>query len=172
MLYHRAVYELIAGIVLWRGDEILIMKRAEGFASGGWFIPAGHVEPGERPAGTAVRELAEETGIVLPPGALSLAEIMSYEHDGGLAHSALYNARCPDGTEPVLNNEHAAARWMTPEAFIARFLDPVMLAGRGLDGPALALAAEVARAVRAAAHARGLAGSGRETTGWRAVPPP
>ncbi|MFN8508803.1 MAG: NUDIX domain-containing protein [Dehalococcoidia bacterium] len=166
------MYELTAGIVLWRGDEILVMKRAGGgFASGGWFIPAGHVEPGERPAETAVRELAEETGIALPPGALSLAEIMSYEHEGGLAHSTLYNARCPDGAEPVLNREHAVARWMTPEAFIARFLDPAMLASRGLDAPALALAAEVARAVRAAAHARGLAGSGREITGWQAVPP-
>lgn len=147
------------------------MKRAGGFASGGWFIPAGHVEPGERPAETAVRELAEETGIALQPGALSLAEIMFYEHDDGLAHSAIYNARCPEGAEPVLNREHAFARWMAPEAFIARFLDPAMLAGRGLDAPALALAAEVARVIRAAAHARGLAGSGREITGWQAVPP-
>jgi len=171
VLYHRAVYELTAGIVLWRGDEILVMKRAGGFASGGWFIPAGHVEPGERPAETAVRELAEETGIALQPGALSLAEIMFYEHDDGLAHSAIYNARCPEGAEPVLNREHAFARWMAPEAFIARFLDPAMLAGRGLDAPALALAAEVARVIRAAAHARGLAGSGREITGWQAVPP-
>ncbi|MCC6387710.1 MAG: NUDIX domain-containing protein [Dehalococcoidia bacterium] len=165
------MYELTAGIVLWRGDEILVMKRAGGFASGGWFIPAGHVEPGERPAETAVRELAEETGIALQPGALSLAEIMFYEHDDGLAHSAIYNARCPEGAEPVLNREHAFARWMAPEAFIARFLDPAMLAGRGLDAPALALAAEVARVIRAAAHARGLAGSGREITGWQAVPP-
>ncbi len=104
-------YELTACIALWRGQELLLMKRAIGFSSGGWFLPGGHVEPGERPAEAASRELAEETGIAVAPGQLSLATVMSYEHDGETAHALIYNALCPDGAAVRLNDEHAVARW-------------------------------------------------------------
>lgn len=160
-------YELTAGVALWRGDDLLVMKRASGFASGGWFLPGGHVEPGERPAEAAVRELREETGIELAPGDLALADVMTYEHDGATAHGLIYNARCPEGAEPALNGEHSFARWMTAEAFIGRFLDPGLLRSRGVDARGIALAAEVARVVRAAARARGMqAGFEPGTTGW------
>jgi hypothetical protein len=43
---------------------------------------------------------------------------------------------------------------MTPDAYIARFLDEAMLRGRGAGEGAVALANEVARVVRAAAAAR------------------
>ncbi|MFN0096879.1 MAG: NUDIX hydrolase [Dehalococcoidia bacterium] len=148
-------FELSASVALWRGAEILVMKRSGGFASGGWFLPGGHVEPGERPAQAAARELREETGIVVEPDALAIADVMSYDHDGATAHTLVYNARCPDGAEPALNDEHVVARWYTPEAFIARFLDPETLAARAIPHAAIVLASEVARTIRAAARARG-----------------
>jgi ADP-ribose pyrophosphatase YjhB (NUDIX family) len=40
--------------------EILLMDRADG---GGWCLPCGWVEPNEKPAETAVREVREETGL-------------------------------------------------------------------------------------------------------------
>jgi ADP-ribose pyrophosphatase YjhB (NUDIX family) len=40
--------------------EILLMERADGR---GWCLPCGWVEPNERPAETAVREVREETGL-------------------------------------------------------------------------------------------------------------
>ncbi len=149
-------FELSAAVALWRGDEILVMKRASGFSSGGWFLPGGRLEAGERPAEAAVRELREEAGILLDPGALALADVMTYTRDGATtAHSLVYNARCPDGAAVVLNAEHAVARWYTPEAFVARFLDRATLAAKGVPEDAIALAEEVARTVRAAARARG-----------------
>lgn len=154
-------FELTAAIALWRGEEVLVMKRAVGFSAGGWFLPGGHLEGGERPAQAAVRELREETGIVLDPALLALADVMSYEHGGETAHCLVYNAACPPGAEALLNEEHAFARWMSPEAFTARFLDPAMLRSRGVDERGIALAEEVARTVRAAARARGEAFAAR-----------
>ena len=151
-------FELTAGIVLWRGDEILVMKRATGFSAGSWFFPGGHVEAGERPAEACARELFEETSIGIQPEALTVIDVMTYEHGSATAHAIIYTGECPPGTEPVINNEHLVARWMTPEAYIGRFLDAPMLRARGVPGPAVALASEVSRV---AANAAMLRGSGR-----------
>lgn len=155
-----AGYELSASVVLWNEQgEILVMKRAGGFASGGWFIPGGHIEPGERPATAAAREVFEETGIAIDEAALRITGVMSYEvgspSQPRTAHTIIYNCDCPALAETAINNEHIYFRWMTPEAYIARFLDPAMLRERGASGSSIALAEEVVRVVREAAAARG-----------------
>jgi 8-oxo-dGTP pyrophosphatase MutT (NUDIX family) len=50
----------------------LMVERSDGH---GWALPGGYVEPGEDPRDAAVRELSEETGILLPDG------IAEYEVD-------------------------------------------------------------------------------------------
>jgi 8-oxo-dGTP pyrophosphatase MutT (NUDIX family) len=146
-------YELTASVVLWRGDEVLVMKRAGGFSAGGWFMPGGHLDPGERPAEAAAREVLEETGIAIDPVSLAIVDVMTYEADGATAHSIIYNGACPDGAECVINDEHVYHRWMTPEAYITRFLDSDTLQAKGVPERAIALADEVARVVRGAARA-------------------
>lgn len=147
-------FELSASVVLWRGDEILVMKRAGGFSAGGWFIPGGHVEDGERPVEAAAREVFEETGISVEADALTLVDVMSYEAGRQTAHTIIYNGACPAGAECEINDEHLVSRWMTPDAYIARFLDTDSLRARGIAEPAVLLAAEVARVIRSAAAAR------------------
>ena len=44
-----------------RGRVLLVRQRAGAFA-GSWLLPGGRVEPGERPAAAAEREVREETG--------------------------------------------------------------------------------------------------------------
>ena len=148
-------FELSASVVLWREGEILVMKRGAGaFSGGGWFFPGGHVEAGERPTEACARELFEETGIAIGPQALSLVDVMTYLTGGAAgatAHTIIYAATCPEGAEAQINDEHVAARWMTPEAYIARFLDAEALRTRGLASSAIALAEEVARVTRTAA---------------------
>ena len=146
-------FELSASVVLWRAEEMLVMKRgAGGFSAGGWFIPGGHVEAGERPAEACARELFEETGMSIQPESLMLVDVMTYETGRATAHTIIYSARCETSAEPVINDEHVATRWMTPEAYIARFLNEEMLRRRGASESAVALAAEVARVVRTAAR--------------------
>jgi len=54
--------------ILSRGDEYLMVRRAEGVAKPGcWCFPGGHVEPGETPRQAVGRELREELGIIVSP---------------------------------------------------------------------------------------------------------
>jgi 8-oxo-dGTP pyrophosphatase MutT (NUDIX family) len=54
------------------GDALLITRRASSLRShaGQWALPGGRREPGESAEAAALRELAEETGLHLPAGAV------------------------------------------------------------------------------------------------------
>lgn len=51
-------------------DRVLLLRDSDPGAPGAtwWLTPGGGVDPGESLAGAAVREAAEETGLVLDPG--------------------------------------------------------------------------------------------------------
>ncbi len=51
-----------AGIVVFREDEVLLIKRGKPPYRGQWSLPGGKIEYGETAAEAALRELAEETG--------------------------------------------------------------------------------------------------------------
>ena len=54
--------------ILSRGDEYLMIRRADGVAKPGcWCFPGGHVERGETPRQAVGRELYEELGIHVRP---------------------------------------------------------------------------------------------------------
>lgn len=52
-----------AGVVVVENDKLLLVQRAHPPRVGWWCIPAGFMEWEENPRQTAVRELAEETGL-------------------------------------------------------------------------------------------------------------
>jgi 8-oxo-dGTP diphosphatase len=51
-----------AGIVVFRGEEVLLVRRGKPPYEGEWSLPGGKIEYGETAAEAALRELAEETG--------------------------------------------------------------------------------------------------------------
>ena len=51
------------GVVCLRGPEVLLIRRGRPPLAGAWSLPGGHIEPGERAADAALRELQEETGV-------------------------------------------------------------------------------------------------------------
>ncbi|NCD18142.1 MAG: NUDIX domain-containing protein, partial [Actinobacteria bacterium] len=53
-----------AGAVVVRGDQVLLVKRAD---NGAWTPVTGIIDPGEEPAHAARRELLEEAGVVGEP---------------------------------------------------------------------------------------------------------
>jgi ADP-ribose pyrophosphatase YjhB (NUDIX family) len=50
--------------------RLLLVQRVNDPGAGLWSVPGGRVEPGETDADAVVRELAEETGLVVEPGPL------------------------------------------------------------------------------------------------------
>ncbi|WBQ09324.1 NUDIX hydrolase [Hyphomonadaceae bacterium ML37] len=51
------------GAVVWRGDDVLLIRRARAPFQGQWSIPGGKVEFGETLEDALVREVREETGV-------------------------------------------------------------------------------------------------------------
>lgn len=109
-----------------RGLQVLMAKRTEAarFMPGFWVFPGGAVDPTDGPAGEeaalracAIRELAEEVGIVLAPGAELILfarwitpEVMPIRFDASffLALAPSHAPPEPDGSETV------EAGWFTP----------------------------------------------------------
>lgn len=57
--------EVRVAVLILKGDRILLEKRAHTLGGGTWAPPVGHLDFGEYPEQTAMRETQEETGIVI-----------------------------------------------------------------------------------------------------------
>ncbi|NMH97168.1 NUDIX hydrolase [Pseudonocardia acidicola] len=60
----------VGGIVQDSAGRLLLVQRANEPGRGRWSVPGGRVEAGETDQQAVVRELAEETGLIVVPGPL------------------------------------------------------------------------------------------------------
>jgi 8-oxo-dGTP diphosphatase len=102
---------LSAVVYAERGDEILLLKRAQGTAlAGQWYIPGGMVERGEHPEDAALRELREEAGIEID-GDLEIVGCYPMHVYGFDTLQISFRGRVAEGAEVVISDEHDGARW-------------------------------------------------------------
>lgn len=103
-------------------DVLLQLRQNTGYMDGCWVAgAAGHVEPGETARHAAVREAAEELGVILLPSDLTLATVMQ-RTDGTDAPREqrvewFWTATSWEG-EPAIQEPHKAAdvRWWSLDA--------------------------------------------------------
>jgi len=53
------------GLIIWREEEVLLVRRQGVHGSGTWSTPGGHLEAGESLEECAAREAREETGVTV-----------------------------------------------------------------------------------------------------------
>lgn len=58
------------GVLVIRDGLLLMLKRAGAHEGGTWCSPGGHIDYGETPIETAIRETKEETGITVTGGTI------------------------------------------------------------------------------------------------------
>jgi 8-oxo-dGTP diphosphatase len=106
--------DLVSGILPVRPDgRMLLLQRP----TGTWEPPAGRLAPGESFEIGAVREVYEETGLLVAPQRL-LATWVGERPRGGLLASATYVSRVPDTVDVRLSSEHLGYRWATLDEWL------------------------------------------------------
>jgi ADP-ribose pyrophosphatase YjhB (NUDIX family) len=110
---------LAVSAAIVRDDQFLLVRRARPPAEGLFSLPGGVVEIGESLTEAVVREVREETSLVIKPVALAGFREAIARDDAGLVerHFVIlpFAARWVAG-EVVLNDELAEARWLDPSA--------------------------------------------------------
>ncbi len=101
--------------VVWRDGRVLLVQRRNPPQAGHWGFPGGHLEVKETMVGAAVRELAEETGIIARPlGALAPVEVIEPGADG--AHFVLVPVVLTyDSGQTAARSDVTAADWFVPD---------------------------------------------------------
>ena len=109
---------LAVSAAIIRDGRVLVARRARGPAYNIWTMPGGVVEAGETLTEALIREIAEETAMVVEPVALAgYRDVVVRDDDKRVSRHFVimcFATRWISG-EPQLNDELAEARWLKPE---------------------------------------------------------
>ncbi len=108
----QAVEIEVAGAIVFRDDgAVLLVKRGRAPSAGTWSLPGGRIEQGETPEAAAVREVREETGLVVhEPRHLEIVRI----EDSDVTY-LIHEIVCEisgDAIALVPGDDAAAAEWV------------------------------------------------------------
>jgi ADP-ribose pyrophosphatase YjhB (NUDIX family) len=108
---------LAVSAAIVRDGKVLVVQRARPPAGGLFSLPGGVVEIGETLTEALVREVREETGLVIAPvGLAGFRETITRDRDNRVERHFVilpFAARWLAG-EPRLNEELSDARWLRP----------------------------------------------------------
>ena len=106
------------GVVVWRGEEVLLIQRGKPPRVGAWSLPGGAQELGETVRETAAREVREETGIEIDVTHLiDVVDSITPGDDGRVRMQYTlvdFAAEWRSG-EPVAGSDAMGAEWVHPD---------------------------------------------------------
>jgi 8-oxo-dGTP diphosphatase len=122
-----------AGVLVRAGERVFVAQRSLHCHNGGtWAIPGGALDLDESPLEGALREFAEEIGVVLD--AFEVTEIHEDDHGGWSYWTIVLDV--PDAFAPPeqLHWETAATAWVTVDELVELELFPAFRATLGRLG--------------------------------------
>jgi ADP-ribose pyrophosphatase YjhB (NUDIX family) len=138
----------VGAIITGADGRLLLIKRGHEPEAGRWSLPGGRVEPGETDHEALVREVREETGLVVTPGRL-VGEVERPSNGGRMLVIRDYAATVTGG-ELTAGDDAEDARWVGPPDLqslsLTTGLEEVLYDWRVLPlAPSPALVAEATR---------------------------
>jgi 8-oxo-dGTP diphosphatase len=136
-------------VLIRKGDHILLEKRQNTHGAGTWGPPSGHINFGEAPEQTAVRETQEETGVSISDVEFRVITNDVFEAEQKHYITLWFEARYVSG-EPRVNapEEESEVGWFTWDALPHPLFLPLQHLLEGRTYPSMNM------------------GSGRETPGF------
>jgi len=114
------------GVVVRKGNRVLLVRRGQEPRKGEWSIPGGAIELGETIRQAAQRELEEECGLKIQPGrVLDVIDAIYRDEKGKVRyHYVLIDLNAEYlGGKLAVGSDIEEARWVTKEA-LPRFYLP------------------------------------------------
>ena len=105
----------VGAVVKDERGRVLLIRRGHDPGAGLWSLPGGRVEPGETDEQALVREIREETGLVVQAGRL-LGRVRRPYGDGDVIDIRDYAATVTGGSL-VAGDDAADARWVDEKDF-------------------------------------------------------
>lgn len=106
------------GVVIWRDDKVLLVKRKHPPRQGEWGLPGGKQKLGESIMQAAVREAREETGLdIMPLGIITAIDAITRDKSKKIEfHYTIVEvaAESREG-KPAAKDDALAVRWATIE---------------------------------------------------------
>lgn len=103
------------GVVVFRDDHVLLVRRGRAPSLGLWAVPGGAVEAGETLAQAAEREVREETGVfVKARDPVHAFDVIRRGRAGEIEHHYVVIDLLADyiGGEPVAGDDAVEAAWV------------------------------------------------------------
>jgi 8-oxo-dGTP diphosphatase len=114
---HARHIRCVGAVIRDRDGRLLLIRRGHPPGEGLWSLPGGRVEAGESDHAAVIREIAEETGLVVVPGVF-LGAVERPGPGGAVFDIRDYEAALTGG-ELIAGDDAADVRWVSPAGLAA-----------------------------------------------------